>query len=297
VAHCLRIPLVASWHTNLHEYAGRRVDKLLSFFPEPWRKSISSVAEQQSLRACVSFYGLARFVFAPNHAMVDLLGRRTGKPAFLMAHGVDTDVYSPARRRRADGPFCIGYVGRLTPEKNVRFLVELERGLLAAGQNDFRFLLVGEGSEKAWLKRHLRFAEFPGILHGDALAQAFANMDVFVFPSRTDTFGLVLLEALASGVPVVVSPETGLRVGVRDGVTGLHATDSHSFTESVQYLLKNEAAHRQMSRAAREFAGARTWSNVFEQLNRTYEKGLEAIGLRASATGRELMNTYGKEAV
>ena len=299
VAHCLRIPLVASWHTNLHEYAARRVDKLLSFAPERWRRPISNTTERQSLRACLGFYGLPRFLFAPNQGMVELLQQRTGKPAFLMDHGVDTEIYSPSRRTRRTGPFCIGYVGRLTPEKNVRFLADLERSLLAAGQNDFRFLLVGEGSEKEWLRKNLQRGEFPGVLHGYPLAEAFANMDAFVFPSRTDTFGLVLLEAQASGVPVVVSREAGLRAGVRHGITGFHANDLGSVTQSVLHLMKSEGAHRAMSGAARQFAVSKTWGGVFEHLYRSYETGLEAIGLTdaGSVTSRELMSTYRKEAV
>jgi phosphatidylinositol alpha 1,6-mannosyltransferase len=285
VAHCLGIPLVASWHTNLHEYAGRRVDKLLSFFPARWRQRISSMTERQSLRACLSFYGLARFHLAPNQTMVDMLEKRTSKPAFLMAHGVDTEVYAPSRRGRKSSSFCIGYVGRLTPEKNVRLLVELEQKLLAAGEHDFRFVVVGEGGEKAWLRKNLQYGDFPGVLRGEGLAEAFANMDVFVFPSRTDTFGLVLLEALASGVPVVVSPETGIRAGVRHGVTGFYAEDSNSFAQSVLYLMKSEAVHGEISRAARDFAGSKTWCDVFEQLYRTYETGLEAIGLATSGAG------------
>lgn len=285
VAHCLGIPLVASWHTNLHEYVGRRLEKFLSFIPERWRQRISNAAEHQSLRACVSFYGLARFLFAPNQTMVDLLEERTRRPAFLMAHGVDTEVYSPSRRNRRASSFCIGYVGRLTPEKNVRLLVELEQSLIAAGQRNFRFIVVGEGSEKEWLRKNLQFGEFLGILRGNALAETFANMDLFVFPSRTDTFGLVLLEALASGVPVVVSPETGIRVGARHGITGFHAEDLNSFTQSVLNLMENKAVHREMSCAAREFACLKTWCRVFEQLYRTYETGLEAIGLAQSGIG------------
>jgi len=278
VAHSLRIPLVASWYTNLHEYAARRLDKLFSFLPDAWRKRLSTSAEQQSLRACVSFYGLARFLLAPNEAMVHLLEERTGRPAFFMAHGVDTEVYSPSRRNRRAGSFCIGYVGRFTPEKNVRLLAELERNLLGAGQRDFNFLLVGEGSEKEWLMKNLQSANFPGTLHGDALAESYANMDAFVFPSRTDTFGLVLLEAMASGIPVVVSPETGMRTGVQHGVTGFHAEDLNSFTHSVLHLMKSEAVRREMGAAARQFALSKTWDGVFEQLYRTYETGLEEIG-------------------
>lgn len=286
IAHSLRIPLVASQHTNLHEYAARRLDKLFSFLPDTWRGRISNTAERQSLRACVNFYGLARFLMAPNQTMVHLLQERTRKPVFLMAHGVDSEVYSPGRRSRQASFFRIGYVGRLTPEKNVRLLVELEQNLIAIGQRNFRFLLVGEGSEKEWLRRNLQFGEFPGVLHADALAESFANMDAFVFPSRTDTFGLVLLEAMASGVPVVVSPETGIRVGVEHGVTGFHAGDLNSLTESVLYLMKNEAVHREMGSAAREFARSKTWCGVFQQLYGTYETGLEEIGLATSGVRR-----------
>jgi phosphatidylinositol alpha 1,6-mannosyltransferase len=285
VAHCLGVPLVASWHTNLHEYAGRRSDKLLSFLPERWRQHISNTAERQSLRACVSFYGLARFLFAPNQTVVDLLEERTRRTAFLMAHGVDTEVYSPRLRSRRTSSFCIGYVGRLAPEKNVRLLVELENSVRAAGQRDFRFVVVGEGGEKEWLRKNLQSGEFPGILRGDALAKAFASMDVFVFPSRTDTFGLVLLEALASGVPVVVNPETGAHVGVRHGVTGFLAEDLTSFTRSVLLLMDSETVRREMSCAAREFACSKAWRGVFEQLYRTYETGLESIGLPQSGAG------------
>ena len=281
-AHSLGVPLVASWHTNLHEYAGRRLDKLFHFLPDAWRDGVSQIAEQQSLRACVSFYGLARFLFAPNEAMVQLLEERTRKPAFLMAHGVDSEVYSPSRRTRTSGSFCIGYAGRLTPEKNVRFLVELEQRLLAAGQRNFHFLLVGDGSEREWLRKNFQSAEFAGTLHGNALAESFANMDAFVFPSRTDTFGLVLLEAMASGVPVVVSPETGKRAGVRHGVTGFYGVDLDCFTQSVLRLMESEAVQREMGSAAREFARSKSWRGVFEQLYQTYETGLEEIGFAAS---------------
>ena len=154
----------------------------------------------------------------------------------------------------------------------------LERSLLARGQRDFRFTLIGEGNERDWLRQKLEFAETPGILRGKALAEAFANMDAFVFPSRTDTFGLVLLEAMASGVPVVVSPEAGARVGVRHGVTGFHAPDLHSFTDSVRQLMNSETLRQRIGAAARAFTCSKVWNGVFEQLYRTYEWGLEATG-------------------
>ncbi len=280
MAHLLQVPLVASWHTNLHEYAARRLEKSVAYLPGAWRQKFSSLTERQSLRACMWFYHYGRFTLAPNQDMVNLLEERTGRPSFLMPHGVDTEVYSPCRRKRRGGPFCIGYVGRLTPEKNVKSIAGLEQALIAGGQRDFRLSLVGEGSDKDWLRKHLQFGEFPGVLRGEALAAAFADMDVFVFPSRTDTFGLVLLEAMASGVPVVVSRETGARVGIRDGITGFHVDDLLGMTRSVIRLMEDESLQSDMSLAARAFSRAKSWDGVFDQVYRTYEAGLEMIGRR-----------------
>jgi glycosyltransferase involved in cell wall biosynthesis len=281
-AHSLGIPLVASWHTNLHEYAGRRLEKICSHLPTAWRKRIVRRGEDLSLDALTRFYCLPRFILAPDESMLQLLRDRTHRPAYFLPHGVDTEVYSPTRRNRGTNSFRIGYVGRLTPEKSVRLFVELEQRLLAAGQRNFELVLVGEGSEKEWLKNNLQLAEFPGILRGEVLAEAFANMDVFVFPSQTDTFGLVLLEAMASGVPVVVSPEAAVRVEVQHGITGFAARDIGAFTESVLRLMDSEALRREMSCAARRFACSKAWTGVFKQVYRTYEIGLEECGLQRS---------------
>jgi hypothetical protein len=96
---------------------------------------------------------------------------------------------------------------------------------------DFRFQISGSGSERAWLERHLPRAEFTGVLSGEALAAAYANMDVFAFPSHTDTFGNVVQEALASGVPAVVTASGGPRFIVRDGVSGFVAESDDDFCE------------------------------------------------------------------
>jgi glycosyltransferase involved in cell wall biosynthesis len=278
----LQVPLVASWHTNLHEYAGRRLYKVCSFMPDRWRERVALTAERQSLRACARFYGWAKFTLAPNQAMVNLLQARTRRPAFLMAHGVDTEAYAPQRRGRGDRPFRIGYVGRLTPEKNVRLFAGLEERLLAEGERNFQIVLIGDGNEREWLRKNLEFGETPGILRGEALAQAFADMDVFVFPSQTDTFGLVLLEAMASGVPVVVNPETGARVGIRHGAAGFHASDLEGFTDGVRQLMTNDPLRQRMGAEARALTCSRGWNHVFEDLYQTYEWGLEASGRKLS---------------
>ncbi|MBC7928055.1 MAG: glycosyltransferase [Bryobacteraceae bacterium] len=271
VSNNLKRPMAASWHTNLHEYASRRLEKVFSFAPCSIRNRVTSVAERQSLRALMSFYAMAHFVFAPNAAMVEMLQASTRRPSYLMSHGVDFSRFSPTLRAGKKGPFCIGYVGRLTPEKNVRYFAELERRLVAAGHNDFRMLLVGDGCEREWLRKNLHFADLPGVLEGDSLAAAFAGMDAFVFPSATDTFGLVVLEAMASGVPVIVKEQTGARVQVCDGVAGFVADD---LTDGVMRLMNCVALRRSMGEEARRFAVAKGWSSVFEDVYRNYDLAL-----------------------
>ena len=100
----------------------------------------------------------------------------------------------------------LGFVGRLSVEKNVAVLVQVQEELERMGHKSFRFLIVGHGAEEEWLRERLPRAEFTGVLRGEALAAAYAGMDLFVFPSHTDTFGNVVLEALASGVPAIVTP-------------------------------------------------------------------------------------------
>jgi len=284
VAHKLRLPLVISWHTNLHEYAARRLNKLTAPLPDAWRERMASLAERQSLRATLRFYRLGRALLAPNEELRDLLARETGRPTRLMRRGVDTSLFSPVKRLRGDGAFLIGYVGRLSPEKNVRSLAELERGLVEAGAGDFRFLIVGEGSERHWLERRMRRAEFTGVLRGEALARAYASLDLFVFPSQTDTFGNVVLEAQASGAPCLVSSRGGPKfiiqsnqTGADDGASGLVADGPRGFLEAALGLMSQPERLNRMREAALARAREFSWESVFERVYQTYEDCLLRI--------------------
>jgi glycosyltransferase involved in cell wall biosynthesis len=163
-------------------------------------------------------------------------------------------------------------VGRLTPEKNVRFLAQLERGLLKAGVEPFRLVIVGDGGERSWLARHLERALLTGVLTGPELAREYANMDLLVFPSRTETFGNVVLEAMASGVPAVVTDRGGAKFLVEDGVSGRVTATSEEFIQAVADLMRNREKHHRMRLAARERAQQFTWDYVFEQqASRAYQ--------------------------
>src|SRR4051794_1099060 len=102
LAHDLKVPLAASWHTNVHEYAGRRLERLLQFLPGSAAHTVSQLAERGSLTGVSLFYGLASVLFAPNQELVTLLTERTGRPCFLMQRGVDSHLYSPAKREPGD---------------------------------------------------------------------------------------------------------------------------------------------------------------------------------------------------
>jgi len=281
VAHKLRLPLVISWHTNVHEYAARRLNKLMAALPNAWRDSLARTAERQSLRAAMRFYRLGRALLAPNEELRDLLARKTGRPTYLMRRGVDTSLFSPAKRLRSDSAFLIGYVGRLTPEKNVRLLAELERGLIEAGAGDFRFLVVGEGSEREWLERQMWRAEFTGVLRGEVLSRAYASLDLFAFPSQTDTFGNVVLEAQASGVPCLVSsrggPKSIIRTGADKGVSGLVADSPRGFLAAALSLMSQPERLNRMREAALARAREFSWDSVFEQVYQAYEDCLSRV--------------------
>ncbi|HEX7895191.1 MAG TPA: glycosyltransferase [Terriglobales bacterium] len=271
VAHKLRIPLVASWQTNVHEYARCRLAGVLSFLPDPITGRLLSAVERWCFRAAARFYKIPRLVFAPNREMVERLAQATGKPCFLMSHSVDTAVFSPGFRNRSRGPFTIGYVGRLTAEKNVRQLAQLERALLARGHQNFRIVVVGGGAEITWLRNNLCHAEFTGVLTGKSLSQAFANMDLFVFPSETDTFGLAVLEALSSGVPAVVTAGGGPKFTVQQGKTGWIANNFDDFVNCAESALTQPDLLSRMSSAARDYALSTSWEKIFEDMYRTYE--------------------------
>lgn len=277
IAHKLNVTLTASWQTNLHQFARCRVSNLLSSWPENLSSKLAAATEFATFRAAARFYKIPRVLFAPNRELVDLLGKATGKPCFLMSHSVDSEIFSPAFRERSAGLFRIGYVGRLTPEKNVRFLARLEQDLLTAGHRDFRIVMIGEGSEEKWLRENLRQAEFTGWLTGQALSREFANMDAFVFPSETDTFGLAVLEALASGVPAVVAQRGGPAYTVEHGKSGYVADRFDDFAPLLTALMTDPELHGSMRLAARERAlSVGSWERIFAGMYTTYGRYAQA---------------------
>ncbi|HEX7158235.1 MAG TPA: glycosyltransferase [Edaphobacter sp.] len=270
------LPLAASWHTNVHEYAARRMAWLTKRLEKRRGDAIERNVEAGALWATARFYQLAKVLYAPNEELCTMLERTTGRPCFLMQRGVETEQFSPAMRTRLlddDETVVLGYVGRLSIEKNVALLAQVERELSEMGIRGVRFLIVGHGAEEAALRRNLRDAEFAGVLRGADLARAYANMDILVFPSHTDTFGNVVLEALASGVPAVVTGDGGPKFIVRDGVTGFVRGDE-DFAWAVAELVRDHTRLGQMRASAREYAVGCSWDAVFGRVYEGYRAAL-----------------------
>ena len=274
LARRLHIPLAVSWHTNLHQYAERRASAMLWFLPSSWRDQVGSRIRDVSLPALFWFYGLGEMLFAPNSELMEMLATGTGKTVCPMHRGVDTALFTPERRDRKSDDFVVGYVGRLTVEKNIRLLADIEKALYENGLRKIHLSIVGQGAEENWLKANLRRAEFAGVLTGETLARAYANMDTFVFPSRTDTFGNVVLESLASGVPAIVTDSGGPRFLIREDETGFIARSASEFASHIRSLVDSPEKLQGMRQAARAAALQASWDGIFEGMYADYERGL-----------------------
>jgi glycosyltransferase involved in cell wall biosynthesis len=228
-----------------------------------------------------------------------MLANATGRPCNLMRRGVDTHLFSPAHRTRkpsAEEPFVLGFVGRLSIEKNVSLLARVNQQLLDRGLN-VRFLIVGHGVDEEALRRDMPNAEFPGVLHGANLARAYADMDLFVFPSHTDTFGNVVLEALASGVPAIVTPDGGPKFIVRDRASGQAQTGvvagDDQFADAITEILRDPERLAAMRVAARGYALECSWDAVFDRVYAAYKPLLaeRLTGVATDSSPRWVVNS------
>ncbi len=289
VSHNLGIPLAASWHTNVHEYAARRSDRILpQWISGRGRAWLLQAIEDVSFRLTAYFYQVARFHFAPNQELIDKLHGATRKPCVLMERGVDLTAFSPNHRDRAeDGQFVIGYVGRLSTEKKIRSFAALSRAVMNAGYSNVKFVFVGQGGEEEWLRQHIPDAELTGVLRGPELSRAYANMNLFAFFSETDTFGNVVLEALASGVPAVVTDKGGPKFIVEHERCGFVCGSDEDFFASVLRLIASSSLQRDMSVAARQRAERASWDAVFEAVYETYRRELPEVGEAETARFRK----------
>ncbi len=278
-AHQLNVPLVASWHTNLHEYAARRM-RWLSRHLGRAGTHIEHAVEAATLQITAQLYRRAEALYAPNPTLCTLLERTIHRPCHLMQRGVDTDLFTPRAApalsttpRSANQSWATS--ARLSVEKNVSLLPKVDAQLRALGLTP-RWLIIGHGAEEEHLRAALPNAELPGVLRDEALAAAYANMDLLIFPSHTDTFGNVVLEALASGVPAIVTPDGGpahiLQAATstccdpcsRTTAPGRIAHDE-DFATAIVAVLNDPTTHAAMRQTSRTYARRCSWDAVFDK--------------------------------
>jgi glycosyltransferase involved in cell wall biosynthesis/predicted metal-dependent phosphoesterase TrpH len=267
VARMTDLPVVGSYHTELAAYAALRTE-------DP-RLALGA------RMAIAAFYGQCGVVMSPSAAS-DAALRDMGIPAERIGRwdrGVDTRRFRPDRREEGllPGEVTVLYAGRLTTEKGVDLLAD---AFLAAQARDPRLhlCLAGGGPEEAALRDRLGdHATFLGWLEGDDLARAYASADVFLFASRTDTFGQVLLEAQASGLPVVAVAEGGPCELIEDEVSGLlRPPDADALGAALLDLARVPAARRRLALGGLAAVRERSWERALARLAEGYHRALSA---------------------
>jgi glycosyltransferase involved in cell wall biosynthesis len=263
VAWKLGLPMVGSFHTDLAAYT----------------HTLSGSARLGALmREYMRWpYGKCARVLVPSHHTRTLLVGAKANPEKMVVwpRGVDTDLFTPAKRSRAlrdawhvsDKRPALLYVGRVSREKGLALLPAIRDRLHAIGL-EHRLVIVGQGPMLPELRAQMPEALFTGVLSRAQVAEAFASADAFLFPSRTDTAGNVVLEAQASGLPVVLTSDGGPRENVAEGRSALvcHSDDPREWATAVIRAISN----REMGWAAREYALTRRWTDALAPLYRAY---------------------------
>src|SRR5512133_2182604 len=222
------------------------------------------------------FYGQLDTVFVNSEEYRQSWIKRGFDPAKLkiLPRGLDTELYHPARREPAfwekfgapNAQVRLLYVGRISREKDLDVLADAYRRLRDDGL-PVQLFVVGHGPYSEALARSVPEAVFTGYLRGKELATAYASADIFVFPSTTDTFGNVILEAQACGVPVIVSDSGGPKELVEDSTNGLitRSRDVDDFMRAIRSLATDAALRERMGDAARKSVIDRSWPNAFRK--------------------------------
>ena len=268
-AKLLGLPVSGTYHTSLPQYAKALTE--------------DSYAEDMMWKLMEWFYGQMDHVYVPSEATGrDLIEHDIpAQKIRVYPRGVDIERFTPAKRSDLlQTRFGIGgdeisflYVGRVSREKNLHVLTEAYRELLARGVRA-RLVVTGDGPYRAEMQALLKDtpAVFTGYLAGDELCAVYASCSAFVFPSATDTFGNVVLEAQAAGIPVIVTDEGGPAENILAGETGLHvpANDAHALAGAMAALATDTAYRERMGISARAYIEQRGFAKAFEQLFALY---------------------------
>ena len=272
------VPVLATYHTRYDEY--------LSYYGLGALKPVG----KNYLRY---FYSRCDLVCPPSQSMLEnLQSEGIVKQGRVWSRGVESAFYHPGHRSQqwrrslgfADEDIVVAFVGRLVKEKNISVLADVLRSV-SARVPKCRILIIGDGPERRRLQSLCPAAVFAGFVNGEALARAYASADIFFFPSATESFGNVTLEAMASGLPAVCADATGSRSLVVEGVTGylVPADDRAGFADRLTSLIAQPVMRERMGEAARARALSFEWTPA---LNKLYENYLEVLDGHQKGTSK-----------
>jgi glycosyltransferase involved in cell wall biosynthesis len=272
-AQRLRLPMCSDFRTNFHAYSkhygvGWLYRPIMAYLRKFHNRTAFTMVPTEHLRQELARVGFERLVVA--------------------ARGVDTALFDPARRSEAlrqswgvapDADVAL-YVGRLAPEKNLGLLVAAYHAMRQV-QPGLRLVLVGDGPARQALTEAMPDAVFAGTRYGEALAQHYASADLFVFPSMTETFGNVTVEALSSGLPVLAYDHAAAAALVRSGHNGLLARldDSAEFVRLASQLAADRGEAARMGVQARQTACGFGWDRAVDQIETVLHATLAAAAL------------------
>ncbi|MGB7950219.1 MAG: glycosyltransferase family 1 protein [Candidatus Binatia bacterium] len=258
-ARDLEIPVLSGFHTNFHSYC--------NYYHAGWLHILI-------LRYLRSFHNRTRRTLVPNPDLSDRLQAVGFKDVAVLGRGVDCRLFTPERRspslRRQwgaseDDPVAL-YVGRLAPEKNLSLAIESYRAMQRVNKS-IKFVIVGDGPQRAALQKQNSDLIFCGAHTGEELAKRYASADLFLFPSETETFGNVTLEAMASGLVVVAYDYAAAHAHIADGETGVLIPygSARDFVGAAVKLAGEPQGLAKMRRQAREHAISLDWQQVVDR--------------------------------
>lgn len=270
--------VVSSFHTDFPSYAARYLG---AWAVEPTRRYLRW------------FHRPSAVTQTPSDATRDALIALGLTRAVTWGRGVDVGTFSPRRRdatRRAglgcdeERPLVL-HVSRLAVEKDVETLVAAFRLAHARLGDTVRFAVAGDGPRAAWVRSELPFAAHFGFLGRGALADLYADADIFVFPSPTETCGLVVLEAMASGLPVIAARAGGVVEQLREGINGhlVAAGDAAAFADRIALLVSDRPHRTGLAAGALAFAADRSWERELDRLVPMYAEAVAAPGRRRTS--------------
>lgn len=269
----LKLPCLSTYHTDLAAYA--------PMYQVPYMEEFVNAATKM-------IYSRTNRILVPSRSSQKQLRKIGLKNIGIFSRGVDHELFHPKKANKDvlkkygldPSAITITYVGRLADEKSLPELITSFKDL-KKNYPQIQLLLIGEGPARQNLESSLRGTDgfaFAGLKKGEELAELFASADIFAFPSKTETFGQVVQEAMASGLPVVGFDSPGVRDLIQDSFTGYLADDQDSFTKSIEKLFDIELRQK-MSTKAREFAETRSWELILNGLLEEYNDLIKSYSM------------------